>query len=276
MLNYNVEKVNQRLTIMGKLNEFLRVWPGGTVVVQSWLEERHIARQLSQKYVKGGWVEKIGQGAYIRSGDRVNWRGGIYALQQQLQLPIHVGGKTSLDLLGRGHFIPLGDLQHLYLYTNGSDPKRQLPKWLAGYFKLPEIYYVPTVLFSSNLGLQKLDCATFEITISGTERALLEILSLVPKQVSLEHAFLLLQGQETLRADLLQKLLEDCKVQVLKRLFLYLAKKCQLPVVERLNLSTIDLGQGKRKIGNGNHYDPEFKLLMTKLDQQGGSSDEEV
>jgi hypothetical protein len=104
---------------MGKLNEVLQSWPSGTVAVQTWFDQKKIVRQLSQKYVKGGWVEKIGPGAYIRAGDKVDWRGGVYALQQGLGLPIHVGGKTALELMGRSHFVPLGN-PVINLYTHGS------------------------------------------------------------------------------------------------------------------------------------------------------------
>ncbi len=258
---------------MGKLNEVLRIWPSGTVVVQSWLEQHcQISRQLTRKYVKGGWVEKIGPGAYVRSGDKVDWRGGVYALQQLLKLPIHVGGKTALELSGRAHFVPMGSHRLLYLYTHGDHPERQLPRWLTQYFNNQSFNYISNVLFTGAHGLQAWNCSTFGIWISNTERALLEILALVPKKMSFEHAFLLMQGKETLRVDVLQGLLEDCRSQVLKRLFLYLAKKCQLPCFERLNLKTLKLGQGKRTIDNGDHYDPQFKLFVPNLsiDKQEG------
>jgi len=249
---------------MGKLNEILRNWPSGTVAVQPWLEQQQIVRQLSQKYAKGGWIEKIGAGAYIRAGDNVDWRGGIYALQQALALPIHVGGKTALELMGRSHFVPLGN-PTINLYTHGIHPERHLPKWLSQYFKDQVFHYIPTVLFTEKVGLQALDCSTFQISVSSIERALFEILALVPKRMSFDHAFLLFQGQETLRVDLIQTLLQDCQSQVLKRLFLYLAKQNNLPWVERLNIKLIDLGQGKRKVGLGDYYDPEFKLYVPKI-----------
>lgn len=250
---------------MGKLNQVLREWPSGTVAVQPWFERQQVVRQLSHKYVKGGWVKKIGQGAYIRAGDKVDWRGGVYALQQELELPLHVGGKTALELQGRAHFIPFGN-PTINLYTHGSHPERQLPKWFTQYFKAQAFRYIPTVLFTSKLGLQSLDCSTFQITMASTERALFEVLALISKKkVSIDHAFLLFQGKETLRADLIQALLQECRSQTLKRLFLYLAKQCELTWVERLNIKSLALGQGKRKIGGGEHYDPEFKLFVPKI-----------
>ena len=71
-----------------KLNQFLKSWPPGTVSVNPWLEEKGIDRQLIQKYKKSDWVTAVGPGAIARSGDKVDWPGGIYALQTQLGLPV--------------------------------------------------------------------------------------------------------------------------------------------------------------------------------------------
>lgn len=248
-----------------KLNEILKAWPSGTVALQFWLEQHQISRQLSQKYVQGGWIESIGHGAYKRSGDTVYWQGGVYAFQRQWQWPIHVGGKTALELLGQAHFIPMSEHRALYLYTHSPHPERQLPRWFTQHFSEQKFCYVSNVLFNSDLGLETMDCSTFKITLSSPERALLEVLALVPKKIDFEHAFLLFQGKETLRVDLIQELLQDCRSQTLKRLFLYLAKRCDLAWMERLNLQAIGLGQGKRKIGAGEHYDPEFKFFVPKL-----------
>lgn len=250
---------------MGKLSDVLKNWPSGTVVAQSWFEQRQIGRQLAHKYVKGGWIEKIGHGAYIKAGETVDWLGGIYALQHQLELPIHVGGKTALELMGRAHFVPLGKNRVLNLYNHGLYPNRHLPRWFLEYFKDHTFNYNPSILFGDKIGLEDWDCGAFQITISSTERALLEILAWIPKKVSFEHGLLLLQGKDTLRVDLLQELLQNCRSQVTKRLFLYLSKRCQLPWLERLNIEVLALGEDKRKIGDGEHYDPEFKLFVPKL-----------
>lgn len=250
---------------MGKLSELLQKWPSGTIAVQPWFDQQQIGRQLAEKYVKGGWVEKIGHGAYIRFGETIEWQGGVYALQHELGLPIHVGGKTALELMGRTHFLPLGIKRSINLYNHGLHPERYLPGWFKKYFKNHIFNYTPTVLFGENVGLEEQDYGTFQITISSTERALLEVLALIPKRGTLEHGLLLLQGKETLRVDLLQALLQDCRSQITKRLFLYLAKRCQLPWVDRLNIKVLTLGRGKRKIENGEHYDSEFKLFVPKL-----------
>ena len=235
-------------------------------MVQSWLEKRAISRQLSDLYVKSGWLQKIGQGAFIRAGDHVDWMGGLYAVQQQLGLKVHLGGKSLLEIIGASHFVPLGPHKTLELYADGVSQKKALPKWFVEGFKASvSTRYWPRGFFKNSLGLDSFALPNFSIQVSAIERALMEVLALVPEKVSYAHAYLLFQGQETLRPSLVQALLENCASYKVKRLFLHLGKKCGLPWVARLNLEKIDLGQGKRQIGVGGCYDKDYKISVPRL-----------
>lgn len=248
-----------------KLKTLLQAWPSGAIVTQAWLNTQGIYYQLSYKLVKSGWLESVGHGAYKKVGEQVSWDGGVYALQQNNYFPLHVGGLTSLELLGQSHFVPLGKTRLQFFNTKASYPKRLLPKWFTNYFEEIDVNFFRYRLFTKDSGLELYDCHNFEILISSTERAILEILSLVPNNMSLEHAFLLIEGKFTLRSELLQELLENCTSQQANRLFLHFAKRCDLPCYPKLNLKTIDLGTGKRKIAEGGEYDPEFKLDLPPI-----------
>ncbi|HYX07557.1 MAG TPA: AbiEi antitoxin N-terminal domain-containing protein, partial [Bacteroidales bacterium] len=87
---------------MKKINQILQKWPQGTVITTSWLKSQGVSRQSVDNYKKSGWLERIGQGAYKRKGDEISWPGALYALQKLEKLPIHVGGKTALELQGYG------------------------------------------------------------------------------------------------------------------------------------------------------------------------------
>ena len=203
---------------MGKLNNLLRQWPNGTVATQLWLDEQQIYRQLSNKYVRSGWLTKIGHGAFAKAGDRVDLFGGVFALQQELKLPIHIGGQTALELFGRAHFIPMTN-NYSYIYVHENKTERQLPSWFVAAFSTNLIKYIRQQLFVKKVGLQNFDCSTFTIEIASPERALFELLALVPNEITYEHAYLVMQGQELLRVEIVQALLESCCSQLLKRLF---------------------------------------------------------
>lgn len=251
---------------MAKLCSLLSSWPAGVVGVQPWLQDRKIYRQLSNHYAANGWLKKIGSGAYVRAGENVTWQGGVYALQQGLNLSVHVGGLSSLELLGSSHFIPMGKDRRLYIYAYDSDVPRHLPKWFLD-LEGVTTEYTQAQLFSSTIGLIDFNCASFSIKISSPERAIFELLSLVPNKATFEHACLLMQYQRTLRADVVQKLLEGCNSQILKRLFLYLARKFSLDCIQRLNLKSVDLGRGPRHVGQAEVFDQELNLYVPKMSQ---------
>ncbi len=249
---------------MTKLCKLITKWPAGAVGVQAWLQKQQIYKQLSNKYVASGWLIKIGKGAYMRAGDKLTWHGGVYALQKDLGLKIHVGGLSALELLGRSHFVPMGAHSRIYLYANSRDVPRYLPKWFQELKNVTHIY-VLTELFSSNLALMDFDCGSFTIQISEPERALFEMLSLVPHKMSFDHACLLMEHQHDLRSDVVQQLLEECKSQVLKRLFLYLARQFNLDFMPRVSLKNVNIGRGLRHIGNGEVYDRKLDLYVPKM-----------
>lgn len=254
---------------MGKLNQLLKNWPNGTVGTQAWFEQREIHPQLSNKYVINGWLEKVGHGAFIKAGDKVDLLGGLYALQQELKLPVHLGGKTALEFLGRAHFVPKGK-PATYIYTHSQSPERYLPSWFNELYSQYSIRYIRAPLFITEFGLQEHQSTTFVVKVANTERALFELLALVPKVMTYQYAYLTMQGQMFLRDDIVQELLTNCTSQLVKRLFLHLAKKSSLPVLERLQLNNIDLGQGRRTVGKtATEYDPEFKIMVPPLKEDG-------
>ena len=60
---------------------------------------------LLTRYKESGWLKSFGRRAYVLPGDRVEWPGAVYALQAQLALNVHPGGKTALELKGYGHYL---------------------------------------------------------------------------------------------------------------------------------------------------------------------------
>ena len=82
---------------MTKINQVLLSQPDRVVWLASWLEKAGISRSLQEHYRKAAWFEPIGTGAYKRTGQKINWEAGIYALQKQALLPIHIGALTALE-----------------------------------------------------------------------------------------------------------------------------------------------------------------------------------
>lgn len=246
-----------------KINQLLKKWQPGTVATSRWFEEQGIYQQLVQRYQRSSWIDRIGHGAFIRSGDRVEWEGAVFAIQEQLGLPVHIGGKTALQMQGYGHFLQLGKKCPVSLF---GTPGTRLPLWFDVFRSGIDLHYLMAHLFSSTnrLGLTKKVVGTFEISLSTPERAVLELLYLVPQEESFEEAGLLMEGLNTLRPVLVQALLEKCRSIKVKRLFLHLAEKQNHPWFKKLDTARVNLGKGKRSLIKGGHFDAKYQISVPK------------
>ncbi len=103
------------------------------------------------------------------------------------------------------------------------------------------------------------------LLISSPERALLEILTDVPKELSFEHADQLMQGMTNLSPRSLQALLEECKNIKVRRLFFWLADRHKHTWLEKLQLGQIDLGSGKRMLMKGGKLDKKYNITIPEF-----------
>jgi len=231
------------------------------VAVSRWLETKGAYQQLVHEYEKSGWIRRIGHGAYVRAGDTLEWTGGLQALQEQLKLPIHAGAKTALQLQGYAHYPAMGKGGSVSLF---GSPGTRLPAWFRQYDWGVALRYTTTKLFADDpkAGLSKKELASYAITVSAPERAIMEVLYLVPAKESFEEAGLLMEGLTTLRPHLVQSLLEQCRSVKVKRLFMVLAEACNHAWVKKLDLSKVDFGKGKRMIVKGGRLDTKYNITF--------------
>lgn len=243
-----------------KLNYLLNEWVPGTVLLSSWLEKQGYSTSLLAQYRKNSWIASIGYGANIRPKDKVDWTGGLVALQEQAGLLVHVGGKSALQLQGYAHFLPLGKNTVVTLFgPSGIKP----PLWFLKHSWDVKIFYTMSGIFSKqDLGMTQKNMGAYFIKISAPERAILEVLHLIPHEESYEEAKLLMEGLSTLRPKLIQELLEHCSSVKVKRLFMHLAEKCNHDWGKELTKEKIDFGKGKRMIVRGGYFDPKYNISV--------------
>ena len=150
-----------------KINKLLQAWPKGTVALHPWLQSQGISRKLAAQYRGRGWIDPIGHGAFVRRGDKVEWPGGVYALQKALGRRIHPGGRTALELHGLAHFLRLSGRPPVYLY---GMPGVRLPTWFRSHDWRHPIRYSATGLFSRDRqSLTARSFGDFSIEISSPE-----------------------------------------------------------------------------------------------------------
>jgi len=232
----------------------------GTVLLASWLERNGISRDLQQYYLKSGWLDSYGVGAFKRPNENVQWIGALNSLQRQTELLVHAGGLTSLSLQGLSHYFRT-EKEPLYLF---SPQYVKLPKWFLNQEWSTRIIHVRTKFLPANSALSEYSRDGIKLRISSAERAILECLHLTPNRFDMVECYQILEGLANLRPKILQELLEKCNSVKVKRLFLYMVSKAKHQWLDFVDQSKIELGTGDRVIVKGGVYISKFKISIPK------------
>lgn len=243
-----------------KINQLLQTHPNGAVLLSSWMESQGYSLDLQKRYRNSQWLQSLGTGAMIRTGDKVGYEGAIYALQNQAGYSIHPGGKTALSLLGKAHYLELA-AKKVVLFGSNSD---RLPSWFKNHDWNVQIELHLSSFLPKEIGLTKIQVGNLKLNVSSAPRALMECLYLTTEKQDLFECCELFEGLNNLRPQLVQQLLEQCGSIKVKRLFLYLAEKFNHEWINHLQLEKIDLGTGKRSLVQKGVYIPKYQITVPK------------
>ncbi len=229
---------------------------------QSYLSKIGYGNDLVKSYRKSRWLQRVGNGAVKLDGDEVDWLGGLYALQAQLNLPIHAGGRTALELKGYAHYGRVAKQSCFLFGARGS----RLPQWVRKYDWGVQLVYRSSSFLPLDIAdsFSEFQHKQFSVRISAPERAALEMLYYVPAKQGFEEALQIMETLTSLRPDLMQELLERCRFVKVKRLFLHMAEKLALPWLGRLQTKQVDLGRGKRVIVPNGVLDKKYLITVAE------------
>lgn len=233
-------------------------------MTSAWLADQGVTPQLAASYKKSGWLSPLGRGAWIRAGSDVDWMSAVFALQEQQGLHVYPHGRTALEIVGMGHYIPLGKFPPVQLSLPAGE---RLPSWfLRQPFAVNLRVFNSSTLFdpyyTSLLVWQE---KAYSIRISSAERAIVELCHLVPGQTDTEEVKFLMQSLTSLRSQVLQKVLLECQSVKAKRLFLALAEIVGYPWYEKLDISLLDLGHGNRVLPIEGRIHPRFRITVPEI-----------
>ncbi|WP_091356248.1 type IV toxin-antitoxin system AbiEi family antitoxin [Amphritea atlantica] len=245
-----------------KLNWLVSNTSPGSLVLQQWLSENGISYSLAQKYWESGWLKKLGAGVYYRPGPgdqpKPDWTEALKALIQQLHLPVHLAGLSSLNHQGLSHYLQINS-ETVWV---GTKEKQALPKWFrefgqdwqyCGNHKLSEQVEKDFITRSVN---------GRELRLSSPELAAYEVVDAIGKHISFEHAAELFQGLVSLSPRKVQSILSRSRSVKTNRVFLYLSHYYDHPWVKRLDESVIALGAGKRQVVSLGRYDERYQITV--------------
>ena len=243
-----------------KINHLISNWPRGTLKTVSELERLGFTPQLLKVYANSNWIELVGRGVYKLYNDEVGWQGALFALQRKSEKTrIHAGAKTALTLRGYGHYLRQHE-NKVYLFSNRNENTHV---WLK---KFEQVVQTKTEVFdySKEDYITLFNNGNFYIGISSTELAAMEMLYLIPREQSFDEAIKIMEGLVTLRPKLVQQLLEECKSIKVKRLFLFMAERNDLPCFKELDFVRINLGSGKRSIVQNGVLDKTHNITVPR------------
>ncbi|MDE0092741.1 MAG: type IV toxin-antitoxin system AbiEi family antitoxin domain-containing protein [Oligoflexia bacterium] len=238
-------------------------WKDEAVHTYSWFKLHHISPPSIQQCLKNKLIKKLGGGAYIKAKDKLNWQAAIFTAQKELKLPFHVAGQTALEMQGSGHFIKVGKKAPVYIITR---EKARVPIWLKTNNWGVVFHFKTSSLFPSDLGLIKYNRSKFHFILSSRERAIMEMINQLDLQDSFETLERYFEGLLNLRTSLVQKLLENCSSIKVKRVFLYMADKLELPIIKHLHIRRIQLGKGKRVVSKNGKLDKTYNITVPIYD----------
>jgi hypothetical protein len=251
-----------------KLQNLITSWPPNVVRTVAALKTDGFSQSLVAKYRRLGWLASCGDGAVIKRGDTPTAFGGLYALQHDMGLSVHLGGLSSLELLGRAHFVRLGT-RRVWLF---GTPKR-LPRWFVNHDAWGStIEYTSAKLFSDTASETRIEhqVGGFVIRISNELRAVLEVLASVPDKVSLDEARELVNGLTASNPRKVREMLLACTSIKSKRLFLALADAAGHAWMRNLDSMWIDPGRGPRTLVRGGKLHTKYKITLPESFFVGG------
>lgn len=237
-------------------------WRPGQVLTSAGMRKLGITKQLAAHLKASGTLASIGEGAYRKISEDPGWTAAVEALQCELNIPVHVGGRTALELQGIAQYAALGQNAPLWLFGLG---KTRLPKWFLSQGWGVSVRLVQTRLFGGlRLGITEFESGGFKVLASRRERAVMEAIHLIGKDHRFEEVAELFEGLTTLDAALVQKLLMACQSLKVRRVFLYLARASGHAWFAKLDEARIACGKGKREVVKGGMLDARYNITVPR------------
>ncbi len=242
------------------------ILPEGLLVNRKWFTQQGIRETAVDYYLRSGKLETIVNGLYRKPGPPLKWQHVVYSLTV-LGYETHIGHMAALEYHGYQHYVHLGEIGPIRLYSPHS-----LPSWVQRLDIDPGYTVMRRNPFDDNtVGVIEVPFGTWDwpIRYSTPERAFIELASTIETEEEIIQAADMLEGAANLRPRLIQTLLEACNNIKGKRLFLWLARSVDHSWYQHIDLTCIDLGAGNRQIIAGGYLDKQFLITVPRSVQHG-------
>lgn len=191
------------------------------------MRDRGISNDLAAQYVRSGWIQRLGRGVFIHTGDQLQLDPALVFLESKIT-GLHVAAKSALARHGYRQNLSASEPVILW-----GAPKARLSDWFVERFGGR---YNRTQLFSlsQSAGLCRLPGLPNGPLVSEPELALLEMLSEVGLSQELNEARAILESMRQIRVKRLLQWIQCCKMVKAVRLCAYWSRELELPWAERV------------------------------------------
>lgn len=248
---------------MSRISNLVDHLPKGAVVGTDWLKRQGVSTDLAKHYVRSGWLQRVGVGAYAVRGSGPVWQGAVWGLQQ-VDAPVWLGGMTALAMQGYGQNVGLGVGSQVSLF---AEPKFRLPAWFKRQDWSVDVVLQRVALFSADVGdaaWQMIEWQDQQLKASSPEQAVIELATLVRDEHSFEQLQHAMESLPTLRPRRMHALLAACRSVKASRLVVLLGEHFKHPWAERVNRDQLNLGRGKRQLWAGGALHPQYGITVSR------------
>ena len=234
----------------------------GQLVNRDWLLQRGFNRPRVDYFLRAGKLESVSRGVYRRPGPPLKWEHLVYSLTE-IGYPVHVGGRSALELQGLAHYLPSGGIRRIDLYGSSC-----VPKWVVNYpaeFR----FVVRTRRLFDELPRDTVKPKPFgswdwPIAYAVPELAMFELLSEVKDVADYAVADKFFEAATNFRPEILHALLHACFQVKAKRLFLWFSDRHKHDWRQALKTDNINLGKGKRMLVKGGVFDSTYQITIPR------------
>ena len=241
-----------------KIDLLLRMGTKNGLYFSEWLTKNGYSDQLISKYKQSGWLTSLAKGVVYRTGDKLSASAAVSCYNNQLNRQLRVAAHSALELFGFNHYVPMGQPVLMVAYSGIS-----IPKWMnADYFDRT-IKPFETNMFTT-IQTSTVKVEGVNLLVSSPEQAFMECMLLAPDRYGYMDLYYIMEQLTSLRADVVQTLLETIKNLRVKRMFLYMAEKAGHYWFEMLDMVKIDIGTSKLQLVEKGIYISKYRITVPK------------
>lgn len=246
------------LEFQSKLNQLLVLGKKNGLFFSDWLKKKGYSDQLIRKYRQSGWLSSLDKGVMYRTGDKLSAIVSLSCYNEQLEKEVRIAAHSALELFGFNHYVPMGKPILMVACSCSIVPKWMLKDCFDRTFK---VFSTKTIEIpqTSNINIEGVN-----LLVSSPEQAFMECLLLAKDQYNYMDLYYIMEQLTSLRADVVQILLENIKNQRVKRIFLYMAEKAGHYWFDMLDINKINIGTSKLQLVKNGIYINKYKITIPK------------